>query len=355
MRSDGLVGVSRLLLRGLNWIGDAAMSLPTIWNVRESLPDARLAVLAPGWSSGLYEMCPAVNEVIKAPPTKSFTEIKTAELLARSRFDAALILPNSFRSALGPFLARIPHRWGYATDGRFPLLTAAVPLPQRAKQEHTVLYYRELIEAAGIDWRGERFDMDVSQDSINGAEKILLERGIEENRPRIGFSPGAAWGPSKRWPADRFSKTISLLAQRRGIAALVFGSAEEQELAEGIVSHVGEAAVNLAGAFPELRYMAAALSTCSLLITNDSGPMHIAAALGIPVVALFGPTDERRSGPWGLGEAGVVVARTPHCRPCYNPDCLEPGHPCMEDIAVDEVVEAAERLLDAGQGGASVR
>jgi heptosyltransferase-2 len=343
--ADSLEAVRRLLVRGLNWIGDAAMSLPTLWNLRAALPQAHLAVYAPGWSAGVYAICPAVDEVIEARKRGVLSDIADSRRLASGAFEAAIILPNSFRSALAPSLARIPGRWGYNTDNRFSLLTNAVPLPPRARKEHTVLYYKELLEAAGIPWLGEKFGLEITAATLSETEEILKQRGVREGGSRIGLAPGAAWGPSKTWPADRFASAAKRLLEDHSASVLVFGSDEETGLAEGIATAAGAGAASLAGAFPELRHLAAAISTCNLLITNDSGPLHLAAALGVPVVALFGPTDERRTGPWGLGNRSAVIARAPDCRPCYNPQCREQGHPCMEGIGVDEVVEAAGRLL----------
>lgn len=343
MASEPLSGVSKLLVRGLNWIGDAVMSLPTIWNIRESLPTAHISILSPDWTAGLYQLCPAVDEVIVAPSKGLFSNLGLSRLLRKRRFDAALILPNSFRSALAPFLARVPHRLGYRTDGRRLLLTHAVSVPETVKSEHTVLYYRPLLEAVGINWLGERFDLRLTDDTVSEAEVILLARGARPGSQRIGFSPGAAWGPSKQWPVDKFARTARLLSERLGVQPLVFGSDADCELADTFISLSNSDAVNLAGAFEELRHLVAAIASCALLVTNDSGPMHIAAALGVPVVALFGPTDEHRSGPWSSSR--VIITRNPACRPCYKPECKELGHPCMLGIEAETVVEAAEKLL----------
>jgi heptosyltransferase-2 len=345
--ADSLTTVRRLLVRGLNWIGDAAMSLPTIWSLREALPQAQIAVHAPSWSAGVYAICPAINEVIVAKRRGIRAEISDIIKISKMEFDAAIVLPNSFHSAFAPSLARIPDRWGYDTDYRGCLLTHAVPLPQHANFEHTVFYYKELLEAAGIPWQKERFGLEITASALEETERILEERGVRGGALRIGLSPGAAWGPSKRWPGERFAATAKRLIAEHSAAVLVFGSSKEAELVDKIITEAGTGAVSLTGAFHELRHLAAAISTCALLITNDSGPMHLAAALGVPVVAIFGPTDERKTGPWGLGEKGVVIARAPECRPCYNPQCREQGRPCMEGISVEEVVEAADRLLAA--------
>ena len=356
MASEPPAEVGSLLVRGLNWIGDAVMSLPTISNLREAWPEARIAVLSLGWSSGVYELCPAVDEVIEAPQRHGgigiLSEWALAERLHRRRFDAALVLPNSFRSAVAPLLARIGRRWGYRTDCRGPLLTRAVRLPREAVREHTVFYYRPLLGELGVPWRGERCELKLSDETLDETEAILRRRGVEAGRIRAGFSPGAAFGPSKRWPAERFARVAGRLAEDHGVQPLVFGSEAERPLAEAVAGAgaAGRGAVNLAGAFPEARHQAAAIAGCAQLVTNHSGPMHIAAALDVPVVAIFGPTDERRSGPWG-GGASVVFARHPDCRPCYNPRCDQKGWPCMEAIGVEEVAEAAERLLAAHTGG----
>ena len=344
--SDSLLGAERLLVRGLNWIGDAVMSLPTLRNVRDSVPGAYITVFAPGWSAGLYRACPAVDEVIETPPKGLLSEFGLSRRISGGKYDGALILPNSFRSALGPALAGVPNRWGYRTDRRSMLLSRAVRLPERAKQEHTVLYYRELLEAAGIAWTGERFDIELSEETRSRAEEIVRQRGAQPDSKRIGISPGAAWGPSKRWPADRFAEAARQLIESAGSEALVFGSPADAELAGGIAGTAGAGAVDLSGAFEELAHLAATIASCGVLITNDSGPMHLAAALGVPVVAIFGPTDEIKTGPWDSGGGSAVIARAPHCRPCYNPECTEPGHPCMEEIEVEEVVAAARGLLE---------
>ena len=353
MASEPSLEVGSLLVRGLNWIGDAVMSLPTIGNLREALPEARIAVLSPGWSSGVYKLYPAVDEVLEAPQRRGgigiLSEWALAGQLRGRQFDAALVLPNSFRSAVAPLLARIGQRWGYRTDWRGPLLSRAVRLPREVEREHTIFYYRPLLREIGVPWRDERCELKLSDEIVDETEAILRQRGVETGRIRAGFSPGAAFGPSKRWPAERFARVARMLSESHGVQPLVFGSEAEGPLAEAVADAAGHGAANLAGAFPEARHLAAAIATCALLVTNDSGPMHIAAALAVPVVALFGPTDERRSGPWGVGDS-IVISRHPKCRPCYNPRCDEKGWPCMEAIGVEEVAEAAGTLLGAQTG-----
>jgi heptosyltransferase-2 len=353
MSSDQFEGIRNLLVRGLNWIGDAVMSLPTIWNLRRAIPSARITVLAPRWSADLYKLCRAVQRVLEVPaPSRKFRirdEIELAKELRDRKYDAVIVLPNSFHSVVAPFFARIPRRWGYGTDFRSLLLTKAVPLKEEDKNEHTVLYYRKLLNEIGIEWGGERFDLQPDNGSVDHAKTILLHRGAFEGLSKIGLAPGAAWGPSKRWPAKRFTSVAARLAERYGIQPMFFGSEHDRPLVNKIVSAIPGGAVNLAGAFRNLRHLVAAVSECKLMVTNDSGPMHIAAALGVPLVAIFGPTDEKRSGPWSIRGNAVVLSRNPECRPCYSPFCRVQGWPCMNGVKVSDVMKATERLLDGGK------
>lgn len=348
MASKPLEGVASLIIRGLNWIGDAVMSLPTIWNLKESLPNTKISIIAPGWSAGLYTLCQAVDEVIEIYPRAGKAGLRSEFTLAKDlkgrKYDAAIILPNSFRSAFAPFLARIPKRWGYRTDGRGLLLTKAVKLKDEGKIEHTVLYYTHLLSELGVTWFGEVFGLKVAEGTRKEALEITGSLGAEPETKKLGISPSAAWGSSKRWPAERFAAVAKALSRQHGLQPLVFGSEKDKELVESVVAAESNA-VNLAGAFPELRHLVATIAECELMITNDSGPMHIAAALGVPVVAIFGPTDERRSGPWTSESGSTVIDRNPDCRPCYNPTCRVQGWPCMLDIEAGDVINAAERLL----------
>lgn len=359
MPERGLSSAGRILVRGLNWIGDAVMSLPTIWKIREAVPDARLTLASPGWSADIYCICTAVDEVIQIPPKGGLlglpSEFKAARLFREDYFDLALILPNSFRSALAPFLAGVKRRTGYGTGGRGMLLTEAVSV-DRAAVVHTVHYYRPLLSALDIHWEegSEKFGLELDENAKKTADGILKREGVDPAGEIIGFSPGAAWGPSKRWPAESFAKAASNLCSDSQRQAIFFGSTADSDLIADILEKTPENSAGLAGTFARLHHLAAAISRCRLLVTNDSGPMHLAAALGVPVVALFGPTDERISGPWTGASGKAIILRPPDCLPCYNPRCRMKGTPCLARIAVEEVVEAAEKLLSAGGRGESM-
>lgn len=353
MPDHGLSSAKKILIRGLNWIGDAVMSLPTIWKIREAAPNAKLTLASPGWSSDIYCICDAVDEVIKLPPKRGLlglqSEFSAARLFRQEGFDSALILPNSFRSALAPFLAGIRRRTGYRTGGRGMLLTEAISVDRKAVK-HTVHYYRHLLAALGVSWEdgSEKFGLHVEDKAKKSTDEILKNRGVDFSAELIGFSPGAAWGSSKRWPAEFFSEAASALCSDSRRQALFFGSPADEDLIAGILEKTPDKTVGLAGAFEMLHHLAAAISRCRLLVTNDSGPMHLAAALGVPVVALFGPTDERISGPWAAASGKAIVLRPPGCRPCYNPRCRKKGIPCLSRITVEQVVTSVEKLLSDG-------
>jgi heptosyltransferase-2 len=339
---------SNIIISGLNWIGDAVMSLPTIWAIRDALPEARITVMSPGWCADIYQICPAVDEVIRPvvdtrSPLGSLAQ--TVQEIKKRQFDSAILLPNSVRSAARLWLAGVPQRIGYDTDGRRLFLTDSLKLP--TERPHTILYYRHLLEWLGIPWPAgeEKFSLSLTEITQRKTDKLLEDRSVDFSRQLIGFSPGAAWGPSKRWPADNFAAAINGLCCSTDRQALIFGSPGDMELNTDIHKKAKANIANLTGAFDNLRNLVDAISRCSVLVTNDSGPMHIAAAMGVPVVALFGPTDEKISGPWNANQSKSTILRAPDCQPCYNPQCKRDSSTCMGTISAENAIEAVEELL----------
>ena len=348
IKTSNFLDSKKVLVRGLNWIGDAVMSIPLLWKIREALPEAHLAVMSSGWCADIYRLCPAVDEVLDLPPKNQlFQEFKFANWIRSMSFDSAVILPNSFHSAVIPSLAGIGLRFGYKTDNRGFLLSDAVFPP--AKGGHTVLYYKDLLDVLGISWPegSERFELNLSKALGQQADEILNKEGVNEGDTLIGFSPGAAWGPSKRWPAENFKKAVELLTQKDGRKALLFGSPGDKELTAEIRQGAPQKAIDLAGKFDNLHHLVASIAKCQLLVTNDSGPMHIAAAVGTPVVAFFGPTDENISGPWVADSGKAAILRPENCSPCYNSQCKKNGGYCLATISAELCRQAAEQLLAA--------
>lgn len=325
----------RIVVRATNWLGDAVMSIPALRALRSSFPEARIAILGRSWAADLYAGEPFCDEFLEYRG-----RISAAALLRAGRFDLAVLLPNSFDSALAPWLARIPRRTGYARDGRSPLLTDAIACPRAGEiPAHERFYYLELLRRAG--WLAALpADPEVrlaraDELRARGQERFAL-RGWRE--PVTGVSPGAAYGGAKRWLPERFAEAARRVA--RGGPVAVFGSREERALCEAVARAAG-AAYNFAGEtrLGEFLELAAA---CQVMLTNDSGAMHAATAVGTPSVTVFGPTDERATGP--AGARALVVREPVECSPCGRRECPI-DHRCMTRVTAERVAAAARELI----------
>ncbi len=336
----------KILVRATNWIGDAVLSLPAIRLLRTQYPDAEIVVLARPWVAALYEGESSINRVIPllgTPGLKAWSEKRrVVSELRREHFDLAILLPNSFESALLVYLAGIPRRIGYVRDGRSALLTEPITLPKRGEiPRHERYYYPEMLRRAGIVAELPLFD-EIRFDGIPSSQArgsaLLQARGFAG--PVVGVSPGAAFGSAKRWSSDSFSEAARSLAAKTGASVAVFGSASERALCEDVTFATG--GINLAG-LTTLREFIDMVAACKVFLANDSGAMHVAAALGTPCVTVFGPTDETGTGP--VGNTARIVREPVGCAPCKLRECpLE--HQCMAGVPATRVVAVALSLLD---------
>jgi heptosyltransferase-2 len=317
-----------------NWIGDAVMSLPVLRALARSCREEPLTVLARPGPAAIYRAEGSAREV------RTITGlVGDALATARAEFAEAWILPNSFRSAVVPYLAAIRERIGYATDGRSPLLTLPVPPPSRDR--HQLRDYDPLLRSRGIDPDTGPPRLPIPPESQALARETIARAGLSSGLERlILLAPGAAFSWTKRWPGERFGALAAELLARELAIAIVIGPGEE-ELAR-TVSAVAEVPLPVLGANLDPVGLAALASLARLVVANDSGPMHLAAAVGTPVVALFGPTDPGRTGP--VGSPSIVLDRYVFCSPCYLKECPY-AHECLRGIEVREVVSAVERLL----------
>ena len=338
-----------LLVRATNWLGDAVMTTPALAGVREGFPDARIVLLAKPQVAELFRHHPDVDEVIvyERPGRHEgiFGRLRMGAELRRRRFDGALLLQNAFDAALLAFLARIPERAGYPTDGRRLLLSLPVPLPRDILERHEVEYYLCLLDGLGIPRPvPAALKLAVTEEEREAMATRLASHGIERGAPIVTINPGATYGSAKRWYPDRFAAVSDALSAEWGAAVVVVGSAAEAPLAGEIEAAARIGVVNLAGK-TTVREIMAVLSLSSFLVTNDSGPMHIGAALGVPLVAIFGPTDWRRTSPWS--SRAKVVRVEIDCSPCRLRVC-DRGHECMLGVTPGMVVDAARQLLPGG-------
>lgn len=329
------MSAQRIVVRSTNWLGDAVMSIPALRALREHFPQSRIAILGRPWAAELYAGEPYCDEFLVYRD-----RLSAVRLLRAGRFDLAVLLPNSFDSALTPWLARVPRRVGYARDGRSALLTEAIARPRPSEiPEHERFYYLELLRRAG--WLAA---LPADPDVRLSRAAALRARGKERfaargwREPVIGVSPGAAYGGAKRWLPERFAEAARRVACGGPVA--VFGSREERSLCDEVARAIGSAH-NFAGEtrLGEFLELAAA---CRVLLTNDSGAMHVATAVGTPSVTVFGPTNERATGP--AGALARIVREPVECSPCGKRECPI-DHRCMTRVSAERVADAAREVL----------
>jgi heptosyltransferase II len=330
----------KILIRGPNWVGDAVLAIPAMKAIRARFPEANITVLARPWVAGLFTSAPFVDSVWREEKPSSLTDWTRIIREVRSRgFDLALLLPNSFESALMMFLGGVPQRIGYATEARGWMLTRSIA-PN--KTQHQVHYYLDLVKMLSASTEQPSTQIEATSEERSMARKLLAAEGIPNDAPFLVLNPGAAYGSAKRWPEDRFAGAADALARQLQLGVAMIGSATEASIASQVRDRMKTPAAVLSGK-TSLETLIGVLAESSLLITNDSGPMHIATALGIPTVAVFGSTDDKITGPWGARTR--IVKHPVECSPCLLRECPI-DHRCMIRVSVDDVCRAAWELID---------
>lgn len=331
----------RILIRATNWVGDAVMAVPALEQIRARFPEAHIAMLARPWVSGLYDKS-LIDEIIPYTAAKGWKDLRgkweLAQRLRAMRFDAAILQQNAFEAAAIVWLARIPVRIGYCRDGRGLLLSDPIAVPKLGEiPNHQRFYYLEMLRRAGL------IEELPQSEAIRLPGIPYLQKAGVKKLPGawIGVSPGAAYGTAKRWLPDRFAEAGIQVARELSAKVAVFGSPDEKALCEGIAAQVREAgleAVSYAGETSLAEFVEMA-SVCQAFLTNDSGAMHVASALGVPTVSVFGATDHVATGP--TGPLAKVIREKVECSPCLLRECPI-DHRCMKAVPADRV--AAEVL-----------
>lgn len=339
----------RILVFAPNWVGDAVMFTPTVRAIRERFSDSELALVAR----------PAPAAVLTPNDWKARMIVdrgrffRLAWLLRRGGYDLAVLGPNSLRSALAARLGGVKRRLGYKRDGRGFLLTDKLAPPRNADGSFAVTpaldYYLKLAEHLGCDARSKRMELAVGDADVAAAAKLLADAGADAARPLVVLNPGGAYGSSKLYPADRFAAAADALIRRRGAQIVINAAPNERPVAEAVVSAMRHTPlVNLARHDNTLGLLKAVVRRCDLMITNDTGARHVAAALGAPVVTIFGSTDPEWTTIYYERER-IVRVDVP-CGPCRQRQCpLPPGpqhHQCMLGVSPERVLAAAEELLE---------
>ncbi len=337
-------GQRKIIVRQTNWLGDVIMALPFLAALRQKEPESHIAVLARPRVAAILQHQPGIDQFIVCDDEglhRGMAMFQLASDLRNQKFDAAYLLPNSFSSALMMFLAAIPERIGFATDLRKPLLTRAIRKTAKLRAMHeTVLYLRLLDIDYGIAG-AVRPELILLDEERQAARQRLDTMGVKSGRPLVGVIPGAAYGAAKRWPAERFVALSDRLTGEMGAETILFGSAGERDVAERIETLSCGKIHNVAGQ-TRLRELAALLAECGIVVTNDTGAMHVAAAVGTPVVAVFGPTNPVTTSP--VGPRHTLIRHPMDCSPCLLRHCPI-DHRCMTAIEVEEVFEATCRWM----------
>lgn len=333
----------KILIRATNWVGDAVMSLPAIRTVRTRFPDAHIAILGRPYVVDLYREQGIADDLIPYDSPGQHDGLGGVEKLAAQlrsrRFEVALLLQNAFGAAWLAWRAGIPERIGYSRDGRGMLLTKSVPTPKPGDvPAHEKYYYLELLRRAGwIDSLPdlEFISLNVSQPARQRGAEILSDAGARPQVLRIAVGAGASYGSAKCWPPERFTRALNMLVSQADADTIFLGTAAEAPVTAAIIAGLKKSPIDLTGK-TAIGDLPGLLSQCHLFLGNDSGAMHVAAAVGLPVVAIFGPTD-----PFGTAPVTVkrsVVQQKPYCSPCFLRRCPT-DHRCMTAITPEMAAE----------------
>jgi heptosyltransferase-2 len=332
----------KIIIRVPNWIGDAVLSLPAIESIKQDFPDAEIWIAASEWVKDLFAPSDGFPKVIPIPALNDARTFRAfSRELRKKDFDVGVLLTNSFSSALLFYLARIPHRWGYRRDGRRILLTKSVLLKETDASGHQLNYYLNLLAGLGLNTSSPEIGLELTPEEKGEARQIILTAGLDPARPLIIFDPGASYGPAKRWPATSFAALGDMLQARADAQIILIGSSDEEDLARKIAAEMGKKPVSFMGK-TTLRQLASLISLGHLFVSNDTGPMHLANVLHVPVVAIFGPTDPGRTGPF-FQPAHVLRKEVP-CWPCLYRKCPY-DHRCMTTITPEGVFEVCQKFL----------
>ena len=342
----------KILVRATNWVGDAVMNLPALEAIIAGHADAEVHVLARPWVAPLFE---AVEGVVGVMPylgvrrrgSRNSADLTFMEAIRELRglgFQRAYLLQNAFEAALLAFAARIPERIGYATDCRRLLLTTPVRVTPEVRRLHHVEYYLHILRESGLSTHGSAIPTLTAPQEALARALELVAAAFDGRAPRgyLAVCPGAAFGPAKRWFPDRFALAIDHVWATYGVPSVLLGSESEAWITSAIAAVTSGKCADMAGK-TSLLEAAGVLAQARAVLSNDSGLMHLAAALGPPVVAIFGSTDPAATRP--LGDKHVIISSGVECAPCLRRECARHSYECMTAITVDAVCEALDSLL----------
>jgi heptosyltransferase II len=345
--------VGNVLIRGANWVGDAVMTIPALREVRRIFAEAHLTLWTKPSLQDLFADSRLVDDILIVPAPSWRASVAAIRAMS---FDVAILFQNAFRAAFLVFSARIPLRCGYRTGGRGFLLTHAITVPPELNSRHQVFFYLNLVsslEAAltgqsRVNFESPDQSLPVTTEQKERGLALLARSGVALDKSLVIVNPGATNSRAKQWLPERFASVADQLVQRAGADVVFIGAREEAELAGRIAAQMRNRPVLLTGE-TSLRELVEIISCADLLISNDTGPAHIGAAVGVPTVAVFGPTEHYATRPFS--ERAAVVRQPVSCSPCMLRDCPI-DHRCMAAVTVEDVLSRSLELLAGAASGA---
>src|SRR5262245_32039955 len=335
----------RVLLRLPNWLGDVCFVAPSVAALHRAAPKATLVAACREPLASLASRLPGVSETVVLSERGGLrAPLAAARAIRAAGCDAAVVFPRSLRAALSVAVARVPVRVGFASDARTAFLTHPVRGWKPLRLAHRSEYFGSLLAPFGLPPPSEPWTFEPPADALRWADEFLARApGRRPRLPIVAFEPAGAYGVAKRWPEDRYAALAGRLVREEIADVVVVGTAAMRPVEERIAAAAGAPLIRAAGA-TDLPQLAALLARSRLLVTNDTGPMHLAAAVGTPLLALFGSTDPAVCGPRGRAPTTVLYEKV-DCSPCYLEECPVPGHPCLDRFSVDRVFDAAKAML----------
>ncbi len=331
----------KILVKGVNWVGDAIFITPALSALRSGFPKAKISLLTPEKVAEIYQGNPNINELIIYKRKGSLKErMKLIRTLKEKKFDLGIIMQStSYEPAILFYLARILERVGYSHSLRNLLLTKVV---KRSKgTQHEVDFFLGLIKALRVEIEGKEVFMAENREAKAWAGNFLIENGRKEGDPLIGIFPGAYFGPAKRWFPERYATLADRLIKSYRARVVLLGEKNDLPLIQKIIDKMTANPINAAGK-TSLKQLRALIERCHLFITNDSGPLQIASTIKTPIIALFGSSDPQKTGPWRKKDCSIIYKKVP-CSPCFRRKCEKLT--CFKEIRVEDVFQAAKTYL----------
>ena len=358
MTSVHAESIKRVVVRGTNWVGDSVMTVPALRALRRVLPDANITLAIRPGAKGIFSEADFIDDVLVYNRKNAFSVIPQVREWRRRQFDLAVLFQNAFEAALIPFLAGVPVRLGYTTESRQALLTHPLAVPDWRSARHEVFYYLYLVTAleqmlfgsSSICEAEPDASIQISDERKVEARDLLRAHGVREENSVVAICPGSINSRAKRWPAEAYAALADRLIESQR-QVLLIGSQEEVEVSRDVMSRMRHRPVVLTGK-TSLDEITAVLAFVDLIVTNDTGPAHIGAALSRPTIVIFGPTNPLTTRPFS--PEAEILRHPPECAPCMLRDCPI-DHRCMTAITVDEVFERSHALLKRGSFAKTVR